>query len=266
VKSTDASFLEALGWHLEPFRRPRLEHGFVPVQMYVTEDDKARDERPYSLFRGGELVHASPHLAAMLTFALWDIHAYVPKNIRDFLVMHAGSVTGNGGSVLLPAEPEVGKSSTVAAMLQRGFRYLSDELGVIDPVSGHAYPFPKRIALQKSSTVGAQLEESTERHPLTLALQDRYFAPEELGSSVGPAGPVRWLGFLSENRQGLPRLRGISKAEAVERMAKNAFNLDVYGDRGVILLSRVASEAEPFVIEGGNVEARADLLADRFLR
>jgi hypothetical protein len=233
--------------------------------MYVREEDEGRDPTPFSLTRMGERVHTSPHLEAMLTFALWDLHAYVAKEVRDFLLLHAGSVTATDGAVLLPAEPEVGKSSTVAALLQRGFDYLSDELGVIDPVSGHAYSFEKRITLQPGSIrFFPGLEDGLERPPLTAALQDRYFTPEDLGSQVGRPAPIRGLVFLSEDREGPPRLTAISRAEAVERMARNAFNLDVYGERGVILLGRVAAQAETLRIDGGTAPERAEILAERF--
>ena len=234
--------------------------------MYVPEELRQDDLRPYSLFRMGERVHTSPYLAAMLTFALWDIHAYVSKEIRDFLLLHSGAVAMEEGSLLLPAEPEVGKSSTVAALLQRGFRYLSDELGVIDPVSGHAYPFEKRITLQPSSLrFFPGLEERVRRHPLTVSLQDRFFTPEELGSTVASPSPVHALVFLSEDREGPPRLTEVSRAEAVEDMARNAFNLDVYEDRGVILLGRVARDAPTYRIAGGTAPERAEALAERFL-
>ena len=213
----------------------------------------------------GEKIHTSEFLAAMLTFALWDLHAYVAREVRDFLLLHAGSVTASEGAVLLPAEPEVGKSSTVAALLKEGFGYLSDELGVIDPVSGRAYPFEKRITLQPASMrFFPALEESVKRHPLTQALQDRYVTPQDLGAKVSDPATVRALVFLSEDRQGPPRLSPISRAEAVERMARNAFNLDVYGERGVILLGRVAATAEAQRIDGGTAPERAQLLAERF--
>jgi hypothetical protein len=265
VRSVNSDFSEALRWHLEPFLRPRLEQGYVPVRMYVREQDEGKDPPPFSLSRTGEQIHTSPYLAAMLTFALWDLHAYVSKEVRDFLLLHSGSVTAPDGALLLPAEPEVGKSSTVTALLQKGFGYLSDELGVIDPVSGQAYPFEKRITLQPASLrFFPGLEESVARHPLTSALQDRFFAPGELGASVARPSPVRALVFLSEDRQGPPKLTAIPRAEAVERMARNAFNLDVYGERGVILLGRVAGQAETFRIEGGTAPERAQLLAERF--
>jgi hypothetical protein len=132
-------------------------------------------------------------------------------------------------------------------------------------VTSHAYPFPKRITLHKDSPLLSELDLSDRRHELTLGMQDRYLAPEDVGSKVGRAAPARWLVFLSEDRQGPPRLRPMAKAEAVERMARNAFNLDVYGDRGVILLSRVAAEADAFVVEGGSASERADLIAERLL-
>jgi hypothetical protein len=44
-------------------------------------------------------------------------------------------------------------------------------------------------------------------------------------------------------------------------MARYSFNLYRYEARGVVLLSRVAADAEAFELAGGSVQERAEILA-----
>jgi hypothetical protein len=48
-------------------------------------------------------------------------------------------------------------------------------------------------------------------------------------------------------------------------MARYSFNLYRYEARGVVLLSRIAAEAEAFELAGGSVLERAELLSARAL-
>jgi len=231
--------------------------------MFVLDEDAEEDPPLYSYFRGDELKMKSRDLGRILAHAVWDIPASVPEKTRDFLLLHAGAVSRDGGSMLLPAKADVGKSSLVAGLLSLGFRYLSDEAGVIDPVTERAYPFPKRLSLDASTiAMFPGLEDRLQdRQGLSGGLAGRFVRPEDLDSEVGPPAPVRWLIFPTPNRGGPPRLERISGAEALRRMAEYSFNLYRYEGRGVVLLSLIAAGAEAFELAGGSVLERAELLA-----
>jgi hypothetical protein len=168
--------------------------------------------------------------------------------------------------MLLPAEMDAGKSSLTVALLQRGARYLSDELAAIDPVTAKAYPFPKRIWLDES---GLRLfpdlaERLEDRTGLSAGLSQRYLRPEDLGSGIGDPTPVRWLIFPTADWDGPPRLTPIARAAAVQRMAERGLNLYRYAERGLALLGRVAAVSDAYRLTGGTPAQRADLLLERF--
>jgi hypothetical protein len=48
-------------------------------------------------------------------------------------------------------------------------------------------------------------------------------------------------------------------------MAESSFNLYRYGERGVVLLSRIAAGAPAFELRGGTPADRADLISDRLV-
>jgi hypothetical protein len=266
VWSTDSMLAERLRWHLSPFRRPAPEPDAVRAWLYPTAEDRGMDPLPISYFRDDELRLRSDSLARLLEYVVWDVHACVPQKTRDFLLLHAGGVVRGGGALLIVAEADVGKSSLVARLLEIGFDYLSDELGVIDPGDRRAHPFPKRISLNPEGSPLRPSDRGANEPADALAeLALRFVAPEDLGASIADPSPIRWLLFPSLDRQGPPRLTALPRAEAVRRMAALSFNLYRYGERGVVVLSEVADRAEAFGLDGGSVDERADLIAERFV-
>lgn len=265
--STDERLSASLRWHWEPFRRRAVEADAIPVRVYVREEDQRRETPTYSYFRGQDLIQQNTSIEHLFRFILWDLSYQTSQNVRAFLSLHAGAVGSPEGSLLLPAPPDTGKSTLVAALLQEGFSYLSDEVGALDPVTGNSYPFPKRLALDEAAVdffpdLEQRLQDRTVP-PLPAAA--RYVRPEDLGATVASPSPVRAIIFLAPERGGRPELSPVPKAEAVEGMARNCFNLFRYRDRGVVLLGRVASRAETYRLKGGTVHEQAELLVERFL-
>ena len=270
VRTMHPRFAEALGWHLAPFRReePGVGQGEV-VDMWEREEAdegflEVGDEAPrFVYFRDGHTRVAS--LSGLLSFAIWDVHAMVPKVALDFLFLHAGAVERNGAASLVLAPMDAGKSTLTTALLLEGFAYLSDELGAIDPVTTRAYPFEKRIALDPEALAHFPGLEGhlDDAGPLSAGLRQRYVRPEDVGTTVGGPTPVGSVVFLGSDRSGPPRLTEVTRAESVTRMVPHCFNLDRHAERGMVLLSRLAAGAGAFALEGGTPGERAALLAER---
>src|SRR5207302_2782172 len=106
----------------------------------------------------------------------------------------------------------------------------------------------------------ARLED---RREIPLSAANRFVRPEDLDATVAEPGPVSWIVFLGADRAGAPRLEPIASAAAVAELARNAFNVHVYGGAGVLLLSRLAREATSYVLHGGSPGERAEFLAER---
>lgn len=262
VRSTHGGLAEALRWHLAPFRRP------VParrrfVAWFYPEDGRPSDSEELQYVRNGDRkrVGAADDL---LNYAIWDLHALVAKRTRDFLLLHAGAVAGEGGAVILPAPPESGKSTLAIALLEAGFDYLSDELGAIDPVTGGIYPYPKRIWVTDGSLefFPGLAERLHDREGLSAGLLKRYIRPADLDAAVGTAGPVRLVVFPTSDHHGPPRLTRMSRAETVHQLAANTFNMPTYGERGLARLSQIAREAQAFRLDGGTPRERASSIAE----
>jgi hypothetical protein len=264
----DADFSDALRWHLEPFRISRAERRSAYIYVWVQDDDAEVRPTLYSYQRDQVIDRKSQSLPGLLNHAVWDIHAYVAEHVRDFLLIHAGAASAPEGALLVPGGTGSGKSTLVAALLQRGFEYLSDDFAAIDPITTKIYPYPKRISLKRPSLrffPGLEEGLGDRDGALRVGMRERFARPEDLGSGVGGPAAARWLVFQGPDRQGSARLSPMPRAEAMEELVKQAFNLHRYRDRGVVLLSRLVGDAETFRLDGGTPPERAELLADRFL-
>jgi hypothetical protein len=264
VRAVHAEFAAALAWHLAPFRRQTVGADPFTVDLYVAESDQTSDPPQYSFFVASVRKGRNDSIADLLALAVWNVHQLVPQGVRDFLFLHAGAVVRDGGAVLLPAPMDHGKSSLTLALLQQGFGYLSDEYGTLDPITGRAYPLPKRIGLDQDSLrwFGGLEERLQDRQVPPIHQTKRYVRPEDVSARIAGPAEVRWIVFPTPSWDGPPRLVPVPAAEAIEQMAANSFNLDRYLERGVIMLSRVAREAKAFRIEGGTPTERAELLAE----
>ena len=84
-------------------------------------------------------------LGPLVKSALW----VTAVNTYDFLLnLHAGVVAKGSSCILLPATSGSGKSSLTAALTHSGFRYLSDEVALIERGTFRAPPVPLAIGVK----------------------------------------------------------------------------------------------------------------------
>ncbi len=261
IKSEDERFSESLRWHLEPFLLDAPAPAGIPSEFLTTDETG----EPMCIFRfSTQERFRVVMLAEGIHRAVWELHRAVHDQVRDFLLLHAGAVVRDGHALLLPAETASGKSSLTLGMLEKGASYLSDDLGALDPVTNRVYPFPKRIKLIPDTLeFFPGLEERLGDRDLPFTQWERFVRPEDVGASVAEPAIVKWIVFPTADFDGPPVLEPITRAASVTEMAANCLNLYRFGDAGVVLLSRVAAEAEAFRLTGGSLRERIDLLLEQ---
>ena len=70
---------------------------------------------------------------------------------KSHVLFHAGVVEKNGVGVIIPAISGSGKSTLSAGLAYDGWRFFSDEFGMLDVESGELCPYPRPISLKNSS-------------------------------------------------------------------------------------------------------------------
>ncbi len=106
------------------------------------------DANGFGLIRNEERLLTNRSLRTVHSVLESDIHTCVARAARRKLFVHAGAVGWRGHAIVIPARTLSGKSSLVAALVEAGADYYSDEYAVIDPL-GRIHPYPKPISLRR---------------------------------------------------------------------------------------------------------------------
>jgi hypothetical protein len=233
------------------FRSPPTP-GWPP--QYSIVDLGPKEKRRYRLLHGDVQLIGGDHPGDALEHLFWHINSETFRTTGSFLLIHAGSLaTPNGEGVLLPADSGSGKSTLTAALVQAGFRYLSDEAGAIDPVTRRLYPYPKALSFKKNrSDVFAELRKKYDGSPL-LKQQWHLRAEDMRADAYGGPCEIRFVIAPRYQAGADLDLAPMSTAETTVELARCALNLGVYRARALPLLADVAREARAYRLISGDI-------------
>ena len=138
---------------------------------------------------------------------------------RGLLVMHASAAVLDEGAVLIGGHSGAGKSTTLAALLKRGFRMLSDDVSVVRFSEDHGLevlPGPARMRLTERSAAGVGIEVTNVAGNSLGPMRKRAVPTEH--SMATAAAPLHALFILrtgSRERVTITTLAGTEKLQAV---------------------------------------------------
>jgi hypothetical protein len=103
------------------------------------------------LFLEGNRVFQVPRPEYLPSYTFWRISQSVFRNISSFFLFHAGAVCRGGRCLLIAGPPSCGKTTLVLRLVERGFRFLSDEMAPVHRDSHSVEPFPRGIGLREEA-------------------------------------------------------------------------------------------------------------------
>lgn len=167
----------------------------------------------------------------------WGLNWAVTAHAHQYIVYHAAVLERGGRALVLPAPPGSGKSTLTAALAQRGWRLMSDELALLDPRDGRLYGLARpvnlknqAIALMREFAPGAVLTEPVpDTLKGTLSLMK---APSDALARVRESALPAWVVVPGYEPGAEPRLEALPKAQAHLLLAEQAFNYDIHGADG----------------------------------
>uniref|UniRef100_L8BA56 Hpr(Ser) kinase/phosphatase n=1 Tax=Rubrivivax gelatinosus S1 TaxID=1138313 RepID=L8BA56_RUBGE len=185
----------------------------------------------------GQPAFASLPVHHAITMVEWGLNWAIAAHVHHFLVCHAAVLERGGRALLLPAPPGSGKSTLCAALAHRGWRLLSDELALVDPVSGLVRGMARPVNLKNASIrlVSDFVPEVVMTAPVadttkgTVALMK---PPEEaVRRRDEPAIPA-WVVLPRWQAGSEACFQRIDRAEAVILLGEQSFNYHVLGAAG----------------------------------
>lgn len=220
------------------------------------------DKSPFVISEGDRPVHNTTDEEELLLYLEWLINGAVINRLGEFYQIHAGVVGKNGKGLLLPGPSESGKTTLLIGLLKNGFRYLSDEVALIDPETLRVLPFPRNLHVPKVNAKFLSLS-SFPGPGSWPKIQERKFQIEIRMPAAQAGDPmgVTHVIFPSYSSSRKPKLTPISRGMAVLEMVKSSLNFMHYGKVGVDTLIRLLAKAECFILTSNDLKQTVDLIS-----
>lgn len=167
----------------------------------------------------------------------WGLNWCVSSQTNRYLIIHAAVIEKGGYAAILPAPPGSGKSTLCAALVNRGWRLLSDELALIRVSDGKLIPLPRPVSLKNHSIDIIQCYEpgaifSRKVSDTMKGTVAHMKAPTDSIARAAETAQAAWVIF-PKYQAGVPtRLDSLPRSRAFMRIADNAFNYSLLGVKG----------------------------------
>lgn len=203
----------------------------------------ANDHPPYQAVpvRWGVAV-----LEATLNWFVW-------RHLTRVLLLHAAVVERNGRALVLSGPSGVGKSTLCAALVARGWRFLTDEIGMVRPHDGRLEPHPRPISF-KNQAIGIAASMLPDAHltkPLANAMKDEvaFMRPptrsiELAGETAAPALVI----FPRYRPDASVELEPIEKAQAFMRLIESSANYLTLLETGFETLANLVEACDHYTL------------------
>jgi hypothetical protein len=212
-----------------------------------------------------ETVVMTGRLDRALAVLLWHINSEVVRRSTPcYPVVHAAAAVKGDVTVLLPAAPSSGKTTTVAGLISRaGFGYVSDEAVGIDPATLLTKHYPKPLSIDRGSWP-ALPELRPEHRPEHDCVTGQWQVPAR---SIVPRpataqAPIRFVIEPAYDPAARTRLVPVTRGTMLMRLADSAFNFASAPERNLAVLARVAEGAECYRLPISDLDRAVELIND----
>lgn len=167
----------------------------------------------------------------------WALNWCISTRAHAYLIVHAAVIEKEGRAAILPAPPGSGKSTLCAALVNRGWRLLSDELALLRPSDSLLVPVARPVSLKNRSidvirdfAPGAVLSRPVgDTAKGTVA---HLKAPPDSVARAAQPARAAWVVFPQYEAGAATALEPVSRARTFMRVAENAFNYSHLGAAG----------------------------------
>ncbi|HAS11817.1 MAG TPA: hypothetical protein DCS55_15075 [Acidimicrobiaceae bacterium] len=262
--------IRALGHHFDVTASSSLarhvDHVFAALATtqlaphhYELRTEPAADETPmWDVRLDGERLRRFESLGGAYTYLCWHVNRQALDGCHDRLLLHAACAADERGrAVLLPAEMESGKTTTVAGLVRDGLAYVTDEATVLDVDDGTIEPYPKPLSVDRGSwTVLADLRP----HVAPELVGSQWQVPgQAVGELAGRSRPA-----LVVSPQYVPGLdieiERVSPAQTLMLLIHNTFNLPDFQQPGFHALEKVARSCPGYRLRHGRLDLAVDAI------
>lgn len=202
------------------------------------------------LFDGSPAFKPLP-LDQALPMLEWGLNWCVSGHVQHCLIIHAAVIEKDGHAVILPAPPGSGKSTLCAALINRGWRLLSDELALVRISDGKLIPLPRPVSLKNQSIgiIGRYAPDAVFSRRVCDTMKGTVALMKAPGDSVARAldsAQAAWIIFPKYQADSATDLTALPRSRAFMRIADNAFNYSLLGAQGFETMAGLTDQCQCF--------------------
>lgn len=199
--------------------------------------------------------HATP--GPLLDWIIADISRRALTGLQGALAVHAGVVSLNGAAVMLPAPPDHGKSTTVAALVRDGFDFLSDEACIIRPDSRTVDAFARPLFISPDSMRALPgLRDSLSAELEAFRHLDHHVSPEDLRPGcVASTARLACIVAPRYDPSAATSLLRMSRADALTLLLRQCFNPAMDRSTTMRLLADVVRSVPCYRLSVSDIDA-----------
>lgn len=229
--------------------------------------DIAVDDDGFTLWRDQESLLETNTLDGAVVGLFGEILQYACAERDSIATLHAGAVSDGHTCLVLPALGGSGKSTLTAALLTRGYRYLSDDVVPLERGSGHAVPVPVCLNLKPGSLPAlADLYPELPDLPAWRSgdRRLRFLPPPEFARRrPDRAYPVAALVFPRYRPDAAPKLDPLDPITTLARLMESDVLFDLPLNPAIIGEFCAWIEATPaYALSYGSLAQATEILAD----
>ena len=216
--------------------------------------------RKQAVFHGDGLMPYLPLPRVMAPQLLeWGFNWCVGRRVHHLVVVHSAVIARDRRAVLLPAQPEAGKSTLCAALVAHGWQLCSDEFALIDPATSDIYPLPRPISLKAQSI-----------DIIASRMTDAVFGPEIIGMDgrrtrhlAPPATSVTraservtaaWIVVPRYAQGSQTDLEPVTRARMLAHLADSSYNYNALGVDGFNALAKIVDQSSCYKLTYSNLD------------
>lgn len=207
---------------------------------------KGTDDALLNVMCDDQSVAGSVDLRLALGILDAQLRMHIAVHAPDHVFVHAGVVGVGERAIVLPGRSFAGKTTLVAALVQAGAEYWSDEYAVLD-ADGLVHPYPKPLSVRIDAT------RATEERPV-----------ESLGGRAGDRPlPVDLVAFTSYRPGGGWALRPCSAGQGAVKLLEHSVAARTRPEQVLAAVRRATTNAMILEGERGDADEAAGALLSR---
>jgi len=197
----------------------------------------------FKFYDNDNFVYATDNLKNLLMNAEFTIFDNVVKQL-DYVVLHAAMVSFKNDGILFAGLPRIGKTTLTIGLVKRGFRYLTDDLALIDEKTLKIMLFPKAMSIrEKTMEIFDEIKGKIDRddYYLESGQNKKWFMniQDIFPDFIGEPCNVGYILFPTLDLEREPELVEISKAQAVIELMKFSFRVNIEFEKTLDILTKL---------------------------